>query len=49
VALAAGSVWQGFACALLPWLLIAPFLFALARAITQPIFTRIVAQDDKLT
>jgi hypothetical protein len=41
-----GAVWQGFACALLPWFLIAPFLFAIARAVTQPIFAGLVAAQD---
>ena len=40
-----GAVWQGFACALLPWFLIAPFLFSIARAVTQPVFAGLVAQE----
>ena len=39
-----GSVWQGFVAALLPWLLLAPFIFALTRALAEPVFATLVRQ-----
>ena len=40
----AGSVWQGFVAALLPWFLLAPFIFALTRALAEPVFATLVRQ-----
>ena len=37
-------MWQGFVAALLPWFLLAPFIFALTRALAEPVFATLVRQ-----